>query len=484
MLLLPLLNVLAALGFFKVGVSSGREINEVVGREPVVIGGMVLDIHAIPSVSPQPRTTTPGKVRYLLGGVGRNIAECMAKLGTRPYMISAVGIDFAGISSYLLSILMFMLVLLMLWLLTYCNVGVQLLYHDVNYSDFLISISSLHCCNVWIVLSVYYVLLFINLLCIITGKLLLENWKSAGLSTEGIRKHQDIDTAVISNIFDTDGELAAAVASVDAIEKFLTPAWIQQCQTVIRCAPILVVDANLSPIALEASCKVAAEFDRPVWFEPVSVAKSTRITYIAKYVTFASPNEDELMSMANALSGKSSFHSVKTNDYNQDPRKSLFDTLKPAITVLLNRGIKIVAVTVGEDGLFLCSNNPDFLTYRLQTTVGNNRNGKCLYDAVTSACPPEKPYTFAMKTEGTSQLFAVHFPAVTASVVRLTGAGDCMVGGTVASLSSGLDIVQSIGVGIAMAKAAIEAETNVPSVVSLADVAGISKLACSAATCL
>ncbi|CAN1309627.1 Pseudouridine kinase [Linum perenne] len=420
MLLLPLLNVLAALGFFKVGVSSGREINEVVGREPVVIGGMVLDIHAIPSVSPQPRTTTPGKVRYLLGGVGRNIAECMAKLGTRPYMISAVGIDFAG-------------------------------------------------------------------------KLLLENWKSAGLSTEGIRKHQDIDTAVISNIFDTDGELAAAVASVDAIvgwnfhsqfEKFLTPAWIQQCQTVIRCAPILVVDANLSPIALEASCKVAAEFDRPVWFEPVSVAKSTRITYIAKYVTFASPNEDELMSMANALSGKSSFHSVKTNDYNQDPRKSLFDTLKPAITVLLNRGIKIVAVTVGEDGLFLCSNNPDFLTYRLQTTVGNNRNGKCLYDAVTSACPPEKPYTFAMKTEGTSQLFAVHFPAVTASVVRLTGAGDCMVGGTVASLSSGLDIVQSIGVGIAMAKAAIEAETNVPSVVSLADVAGISKLACSAATCL
>lgn len=33
----------------------------------------------------------------------------------------------------------------------------------------------------------------------------------------GIRKHQDINTAVISNVFDTDGELAAGVASVDAI---------------------------------------------------------------------------------------------------------------------------------------------------------------------------------------------------------------------------------------------------------------------------
>lgn len=33
--------------------------------EPVVIGGMVLDINAIPSESAKPRTTTPGKVCWL-----------------------------------------------------------------------------------------------------------------------------------------------------------------------------------------------------------------------------------------------------------------------------------------------------------------------------------------------------------------------------------------------------------------------------------
>lgn len=33
--------------------------------EAVIIGGMVLDIHATPSVPPNPRTTTPGKVSYL-----------------------------------------------------------------------------------------------------------------------------------------------------------------------------------------------------------------------------------------------------------------------------------------------------------------------------------------------------------------------------------------------------------------------------------
>nr|XP_023909048.1 uncharacterized protein LOC112020721 [Quercus suber] len=113
--------------------------------EAVIIGGMVLDIHAIPSVPANPRTTTPGKVRYVLGGVARNVAECVSKLGAKPFMISAVGLDMAG-------------------------------------------------------------------------KLLLEHWKSAGLSTEGIRKQQDIGTPVVCNILDINGELAAAVASVEAIK--------------------------------------------------------------------------------------------------------------------------------------------------------------------------------------------------------------------------------------------------------------------------
>ncbi|KAK9187274.1 hypothetical protein WN944_018666 [Citrus x changshan-huyou] len=30
------------------------------------------------------------------GGVARNVAECMSKLGAKPYMISALGLDMAG----------------------------------------------------------------------------------------------------------------------------------------------------------------------------------------------------------------------------------------------------------------------------------------------------------------------------------------------------------------------------------------------------
>lgn len=36
------------------------------------------------------------QVQYVSGGVARNVAECMSKLGNKPFMISVVGHDMAG----------------------------------------------------------------------------------------------------------------------------------------------------------------------------------------------------------------------------------------------------------------------------------------------------------------------------------------------------------------------------------------------------
>ncbi|CAK9142596.1 unnamed protein product [Ilex paraguariensis] len=359
---------------------------------------MVLDIHATPSMRCNPRTTTPGKVLYTLGGVARNVGECMSKLGVKPYMISAVGLDMAG-------------------------------------------------------------------------SLLLEHWKSAGLSIEGIQRRQDIETAVVCSIFDVQGELAAAVASVEAIEKFLSPEWIQQSKCNISSAPVLMVDANLSPAALESSCQMAAEDDIPVWFEPVSVAKSKRVASVAKYITFVSPNEDELIAMANALSGRDVFCPNQIDNRSVKASKdSLFQMLKPAIWVLLEKGIRVVIVTLGSDGVFLCSKGePEFnrSNFQRKNPYGYHRQ---LYEAVNSCCPPNR-FFGATKSDRSSTFFAVHFPALPASVVRLTGAGDCLVGGTLASVCAGLDVIQSVAVGIAAAKATVEVDANVPAEFCLTKIA-------------
>lgn len=64
--------------------------------EPVVIEGMVLDVNATSSMPANPGASTPGKVIFSLGGVARNVVDCISKLEARPFMISAVGFDMAG----------------------------------------------------------------------------------------------------------------------------------------------------------------------------------------------------------------------------------------------------------------------------------------------------------------------------------------------------------------------------------------------------
>ncbi|KAA8541219.1 hypothetical protein F0562_025174 [Nyssa sinensis] len=101
--------------------------------------------------------------------------------------------------------------------------------------------------------------------------------------------------------------------------------------------------------------------------------------------------------------------------------------LKPAIWALIEKGIKVVVVTLGSDGV--------------------------------------------SKFEGSSNRLAVHCPALSASVVRLTRAGDCLVGGTLASLCASLDLMQSLAFGIVAAKAAVEVDTNVSPEYDLAKIA-------------
>ncbi|KAM3402319.1 hypothetical protein ACQJBY_006306 [Aegilops geniculata] len=376
------------------------------GQSPVIIGGMVLDIHAKPSVPPHPGTTVPGMVKYIGGGVARNIAECMAKLGTQPLMISVIGDDMAG--------------------------------------DFL-----------------------------------LKYWRLAGLCTDGILQVPDVTTPVVSNVFDGNGELFAGVASVQAVETFLTPSWIYQFYHRISTAPLLMLDANLSPESLQAACKIAYESGVPVLFEPVSVVKSSRIAPIAQHITCTSPNEIELIAMANALStpGKYNFVKLEQCSNKAESVDYLFEMLSPAMFFLLEKGIKLLLVTLGSNGVFICCReHVNFMKdqKRCKVTPFSTQLLEKLEGCSLSSMPVN------LSREGSSRTCVFHLPATSASVVSLTGAGDCLVGGFLSSLCGGLDIMQSVAVGIAVAKASVESEANIPANFSAASIAGLSHESLSA----
>jgi pseudouridine kinase len=62
----------------------------------VVIGGSNVDVLARPRATALPATSNPGEVTVTAGGVGRNIAENLARLGTTVSLVSVVGSDFHG----------------------------------------------------------------------------------------------------------------------------------------------------------------------------------------------------------------------------------------------------------------------------------------------------------------------------------------------------------------------------------------------------
>jgi sugar/nucleoside kinase (ribokinase family) len=66
--------------------------------EPVIIGALILDVHAKPSTTPISGTTVPGQVLFAPGGVARNVADCIFKLGITPFMIGTLGLDGPGLS--------------------------------------------------------------------------------------------------------------------------------------------------------------------------------------------------------------------------------------------------------------------------------------------------------------------------------------------------------------------------------------------------
>lgn len=76
-------------------------------------------------------------------------------------------------------------------------------------------------------------------------------------------------------------------------------------------------------------------------------------------------------------------------------------------------------------------------------------------------------------TEHKPRVTYVHFPALPASVVNLSGAGDCLVAGALVALSSSSDIKHALAYGVSASKWAVESDSNVPQDLSPGLVSGM-----------
>ena len=160
------------------------------------------------------------------------------------------------------------------------------------------------------------------------GRWLHEHTHEAGVDMSGTLWIRDAPTSTYLSILDPRGEMAVAISDMDILSH-LGPEQVPVAALVN--AAVVVVDANLEEETLDRIFGIAA--DTPVFVDPVSTTKATRIGPFLDRIHTLKPNRTE----AEVLSG------TEITDQ---------ATLWQAAERLLEAGVARVVVTLGSEGVF------------------------------------------------------------------------------------------------------------------------------------
>lgn len=339
--------------------SSGRETDD--SARPVVVGGSIVDFVVTVQEAQLEFTgkTHIGTVTQSYGGVGRNLADALVRLGCHPLPVSAVGSD---------------------------NHARALTAHNPQ------------------------------------------------LGTEGLRVMSKESTAAYCVLLDHKGEALIGVGDM-AVHEHITPSHIRQFEEELTKAPLVLMDGNLSQRTINYTLDLCSEAGVPVWYEPTDMRKAVKpwLEGRGHAVTFASPNLHELRALCSLLHLGEVGDSPKSS---QDVPHLVQHVL--GITAPLLQHIHALMVTMGQFGFMILRRAP----------VGREND-------------PLLPVPSTPEVQ--AEPVAMYFSAITTDhVVSVSGAGDCLTSGFVASMLRGKKVGECGAAGLAAASLSLAAMPAVP----------------------
>ncbi len=226
----------------------------------IVIGAAGVDIVGRPLMELNPGTSNPGSLRTSPGGVARNVAENLARLGMETALITAVGDD-------------------------------------------------------------------------PQGENLLSQTAEAGVEVEASLKIPDQPTGTYLAVLDRVGNLHLGLDDMQTVAH-ITPAHLRGWKRLFEQAMMVVIDANLTPKALEETMRLARVHRLPVAADPTSRSLALRLKPHLKELFLVTPNESE----AEALSPLGN----RVTDHDSGLR---------AARSLITAGVDVAIITMAEFGV-------------------------------------------------------------------------------------------------------------------------------------
>lgn len=244
-----------------------------------VIGGMNVDLQGFPTEKMRLYDSNPGTITRSAGGVGRNLAETLAKLETPVRLLSVLGKDEDG--------------------------------------DYLYEVT-----------------------------------KASGVDVDDVLRSEKSATSVYLSLMDQDGDMLAALNQMEILEE-LDFSYLESKRELLRRSPALVVDANLKEDVLLELCKEYS--DKKIFAESVSAIKVQKLRRCLPYLYSIKPNLIELESLVGE----------KLNSMTE---------YKKALSMLLDKGLHSVFLTLGAKGV-LCATKEELFLVKAKPKVLRSATG-------------------------------------------------------------------------------------------------------------
>lgn len=162
------------------------------------------------------------------------------------------------------------------------------------------------------------------------GDWLHQRIAAAGIRTDGLLRHPSLPTSTYLAMNDDQGQLIGALADMNIAEA-LTPEILAPMRSTLVAADAVVVEANVPEATL--AWLATLPLKGTLYADAVSTAKAPRLAPLLPHLTLLKVNQSE----AGALLGLSAAEPEKLGQG------------------LLDRGVKTVALSLGRDGLMLCT---------------------------------------------------------------------------------------------------------------------------------
>ncbi|HAJ70311.1 MAG: carbohydrate kinase family protein [Alkalibacterium sp.] len=187
------------------------------------------------------------------------------------------------------------------------------------------------------------------------GEIAKDKCKQNGIKLNYSKQIKDSHHSIYLYVNDNEGDLVTAINDMEIIEN-ITPKFLEKRLDFMNKAKIVVIDCNIPQTSIEW---LADHLTVPIFIDPVSVAKVSRIENILDKIDTLKPNEHE----TELLTGIKVFNE---------------DSARDAAKALNKMGVKNVFISLGSKGI-LCSRNQEVHIVRpyAKTIISTNGTGDC-----------------------------------------------------------------------------------------------------------